>query len=205
MRRQLLVREELRDIAQVHLLGLVEQLLLILPTRAGSLFSCRSLSEDIRVSVPTIIHWMEILERLFVVFKITPYSRQITRSLRKQPKYYFYDWSQVEDEGIRFENLVALHLKKAVQLWTNLGQATLTLHFIRDRNGREADFLVANEGKPWFLVEAKLAETQISESLRFFSRRLGVPAIQLVLREGVLKKEGALSVISAGSWLPNLP
>lgn len=204
-RRHLLVREELRELTQIHLLGLVEQLLLALPNRIGSLFSFRALSEDIRVSPQTIKQWMEVFQRLFVVFRVPPFSERIIRSLQKQPKYYFYDWSQVPDEGNRFENFVAGHLWKAIQVWTDVGEATLDLHYIRDRDGREVDFLVTRERQPWFLVEAKLSETQPSENVRYFARRLNVPAMQLVRKEGVFKKEGSIIVISADQWLGHLP
>lgn len=204
-RRQLLVREELRDLTQVELLGLIEQLMLLLPNRIGSLFSFRSLAEDIRVSPPTIKNWMDIFERLFIVFKVPPYSKQIIRSIQKQPKYYFYDWSQIVEEGNRFENFIASHLWKAVQIWTDLGEANLALYTIRDRDRREVDFLITKDQKPWFLVEAKLSETQISENLRYFSKRLDVPGIQIVLKENVYKREGPLTLVSANQWLAHLP
>ncbi len=204
-RRHLLIREELREITHIQLLGLVEQLLLLLPPRIGSQFSYHSLAEDIRVSVPTIQQWLNVFERLFIVFKVTPYSKKIIRSIQKQPKFYFYDWSQIMDEGSRFENFIASHLWKAVQTWTNLGEANLGLHYVRDRDSREVDFLVTREAEPWFLVEAKLSETQISENLRYFSRRLGVPGVQVILKENVHKREGNISVISANRWLSNFP
>ncbi len=205
MRRQLLIREDLRDMTQIQLLALVEQLMLILPERIGSLFSFHSLSEDLRVSVPTVQNWMEALKRLFIIFDLTPYSHKISRSLKKQPKYYFYDWSQISDEGSRFENLVASHLWKAVQQWTDLGYASLGLHFVRDRDQREVDFLVTRNRKPWFLVEAKLAETQFSPSLKFYSQKLNVPGLQIVLKEGHYRREDPLLLVSANRWLGFLP
>ncbi|MBI1870995.1 MAG: ATP-binding protein [Chlamydiae bacterium] len=204
-RRHLLIQEELRELTQVELIGLIEQLMLLLPNRIGSLFSYRSLSEDIRVSVPTIQNWMEIFQRLFILFRMAPYSRKVTRSIQKQPKYYFYDWSQISEEGARFENFVASHLWKAVQVWTDVGEANLNLCFVRDRDGREVDFLITREGKPWFLVEAKLAESQISQNLRFFSNHLGVPGIQIVLKEGLYRRENNILLVSANRWLAHFP
>ncbi len=204
-RRRLLIREEMRDLSQVELLGLVEQLMLLLPERIGSLFSFRSLAEIVQVSPPTIQNWMAIFERLFIVFRVPPYTKKIARAIQKQPKFYLYDWSQCPDEGARFENLIASHLWKAVQLWTDLGEGEFGLHFVRDRDHREADFLVTRDRKPWFLVEAKLAETQLSEALVSFSRRLGIPGIQLVAKEGLYRRQGDLAVISASAWLGRLP
>jgi predicted AAA+ superfamily ATPase len=204
-RRQLLIREELRDLTQVQLLGLAEQLMLILPARIGSLFSFQSLSEDILVSPPTIQNWMQLFERLFFVFKVMPYSKKIIRSIKKQPKYFLYDWSEISDEGVRFENLIASHLWKAAQIWTDRGLANLELRFVRDRDRREVDFLMVKNNKPWFLVECKLSETSFSENLRYFSQRLDVPGIQLVLKENIFKQEGKLLLVSAENWLTLLP
>lgn len=204
-RRQLLIREELRDISRVDMLGLLEQLMILLPKRIGSLFSFRSLAEDIRVSPPTIQNWMDLFERLFFVYKLTPYAGRVARSLKKQPKYYFYDWSQVEDEGSRFENFIASHLWKAVQTWTDLGEANLSLHFARDRDGRETDFVIARDGRPWFLVEAKLAETKVDDGLRYYCGRLQAPGVQVVLKPDVFRRDGAVTVISADRWLGRFP
>jgi len=205
LRNQLLIQEELRNLTHIALIGLVEQLMLLLPERIGSLFSYHSLAEDIRVSVPTIQNWMDVFQRLFIAFKITPYFQSIARSIRKQPKYYLYDWSQLPDEGARFENLVASHLWKAVQIWNDLGAGNFNLHYVRDRNAREVDFLLTRDHHPWLLVESKLSETQPSESLRYFSRRLNVPGIQLLLRDNIHKKEGTLLILSARRWLAYLP
>ena len=150
-RQQLLVKEDMRELTQIKLITLVEQLMLMLPDRIGSLFSFRSLSEDLKVSTPTIQNWMDVFQKLFIVFRISPYSKQIIRSLRKQPKYYLYDWSQVIDRGHKFENFVASHLWKACQIWTDLGEGNVDLHFVRDRIGREVDFLVTRDRQPWFL------------------------------------------------------
>ncbi len=205
MRRNLIIREDLRELTHIQLIGLVEQLMLLLPSKIGSLFSYRSLAEDIQVGVPTIQNWIQVFEKLYLLFKISPYSKRITRAIQRQPKYYFYDWSQVEDESSKFENFIASHLWKAVQVWTDLGEANLSLHFLRDREKREVDFLITKNEKPWFMVEAKLAETSPSENLLHFSRLLNIPGIQVILKEGICKRHGNISVISADQWLLHFP
>jgi uncharacterized protein len=204
-RRNLLIREDLREMSHIGLLGLVEQLMLLLPHRIGALFSFNALSEDIHVSPLTIKNWMDIFQRLFIVFQMTPYSKRIIRSLHKQPKFFFTDWSQVIDDGSRFENLVAGHLWKAVQTWTDLGMANLALHYIRDRDRREVDFLVTRDQNPWFLVEAKVSETRPSDNLEYFSRRLMIPGIQIILKENVCNRLGTILIVSANQWLGHLP
>jgi len=147
---------------------------------------------------------MEI-KKLFIVYMISPYTKKITRAIQKQPKYYLYDWSQITDEGHKFENIVASHLWKACQLWTGLGEGNIDLHFIRDRIGREVDFLVVKDRKPWFLVETKLAETHVDKNLKYFCNRLNVPGLQVVKRKNFVKQHGVVTVVSADRWLANLP
>jgi len=55
------------------------------------------------------------------------------------------------------------------------------LHYLRDKEGREVDFLVTIGEQPVLMVEVKWAEGSLSRSLPVFSRYLpGVPGVQLV-------------------------
>src|SRR3989338_1014966 len=204
-RRELLVREEIRDLTNISLLTLVEHLLLLLPSRIGSLLSINSLKEDLQVAYNTVRQWLEVLERLYIIFTLKPYTTNISRSIHKEKKVYLWDWSQVTDEGARFENMVASHLFKAVSLWRDLGYGDFDLSFLRDRERREVDFCLTKDRRPWLLVEAKLAEVRPEDSLISFSERLQVPAVQLVQRPGVDKRVGNIRIASAASWLSTLP
>ncbi len=204
-RMHLLIKEDLRDLTQIHLVALVEQLAMLLPGRVGSLFSAKSLAEDLSVGLPTIQQWMGVLEQLYIVFKILPFSKKINRAIVKQPKYYLYDWSQIQDPSARFENLVALHLFKACQVWSDLGLADMRLYFIRDRDRHEVDFLILRDNKPWFLVEVKLSETAWYPALEMYANRLVIPAIQLLATQTPSKQMGQKLLVSADCWLGLLP
>lgn len=204
-RSELLIRQDIRDLTQINLLTLVEHLLLLLPQRVGSLLSINSLKEDVQVAFNTVKSWLATFEHLYITFELHAYSTKIQRSIRKEKKLYLWDWSQVQDPSRRFENLVASHLLKAVQLWRDLGYGDFDLYFLRDRDRREVDFLVTRNRRPWLLVEAKLSESQPWEPLFYFQNRLGVPAVQLIQLENVNKKEGPIRVVSADRWLPMLP
>jgi hypothetical protein len=58
------------------------------------------------------------------------------------------------------------------------------LCYLRDRSGREVDFLVVVDRKPWFAVEAKLTATTIDPSLVYFRDRLRIPWVYQVVLEG---------------------
>ncbi|QQR80202.1 MAG: hypothetical protein IPJ69_12905 [Deltaproteobacteria bacterium] len=88
----------------------------LLPERVGKPLSLNNLREDIEVHFATVKHWMKLLERVFYGFILTPYSKKSTRMLKKEPKWYLWDWSEIDDPGARFENLVAVHLNKYVSI-----------------------------------------------------------------------------------------
>jgi hypothetical protein len=58
---------------------------------------------------------MDILEAFYYQFRIYPYQGRKVRSIRKEPKLYLVDWSEVPEPAARFENLLACHLLKYVQ------------------------------------------------------------------------------------------
>jgi uncharacterized protein len=129
--------------------------------------------------------------------------------LQKQAKLYLWDWADVEDEGARFENLVALHLLKAVRTWTQVGEASLDLSYARDKQKREVDFVIVEKNRPRVLVECKLSDTTLSPHLLAFQDALDVPhAVQLVQQSGVARHTtiGKRSqwVVSADRWLAGL-
>ena len=174
LRTEQLLREDLRDLTRIQELGQIEMLAMNLSNHVGQLTSNSRLARDIRVSVDTIRRWIATLESLYYCFSIRPWYKNVTRGLRKEPKYYLWDWSQVDDPGARAENLVASALLKAVHWWTQSGHDDFGLHFVRDKEKREVDFLVTRDQQPWFLVEVKTSgKARLSESLALFQSQTG--------------------------------
>ncbi len=128
-------------------------------------------------------HWMEIFERLYHIFRLRPFSSARVRSLQRMPKAYLWDWGVVPSEGARFENLVASHLHKFCHALEDREGHPIGLHYLRDRTGREVDFLVTVGRKPWFAVEAKLTETAVDPALGYFRERLEIPWAYQVVRD----------------------
>ena len=183
LRGQQLIREDIREMTKVQELDQLEMLALLLSEQAGRLVSYASLAKKIRVSVDTVRRWVLVLEALYYCFTVRPWSKNITRSILKEPKYFLWDWSQCRDEGSRCENFVASHLFKAAHFWTDTGLGDYSLHYVRDKEKREVDFLVTRNREPWMLVEVKKSSgAPLSRSLRHFSKALKVPhAFQAVV------------------------
>ncbi|MBI5192753.1 MAG: DUF4143 domain-containing protein [Nitrospirae bacterium] len=120
-------------------------------------------------------------------------------------KLYLWDWSDVEDEAARFENLIASHLLKFVHFINDYEGFKAELNFLRDVDKREVDFLVVIGGKPWFAVEVKLNDTTPSPHLTYFKERMAIPYLyQVVKRDSVDRLEKGIRIISAGKFLSSL-
>jgi predicted AAA+ superfamily ATPase len=186
----------------------METLYELLAPRVGSLLSAASLASQLKTSHNTIASWLNVFERFRLVFRVRPYSRNISRSITREPKLYFFDACRVPDEGGRFENMVALELKRAATLWTDFGLGEFDLRFVRNKEKQEVDFLVTRDGAPHFLVETKLGDVSAGSILRKFQSDLGVPAIQLVNRPGISRviRNGShrILVVTAANWLAEL-
>jgi len=161
------------------------------------------------VAFNTVRHWLDALERLYLVFTIAPWTRSVARATQKARKLYLVDYGLVENRAARFENMVALELLRAVTLWNDLGLGPFSLHFVRNKEKEEADFLITEKRRPRLLVETKAAETRIDPALRKFQDQLGVPAVHLLDSGTTYRKisNGAHSIVIAPApmWLTRLP
>ncbi|HBR17157.1 MAG TPA: ATPase [Deltaproteobacteria bacterium] len=201
-----ILREDLLDVASVRNLRSIETLVELLRNSVGSTISYESLSRDLQVSPHTVKQWIGMLESLYILFVVTPFHRNISRSLIKQPKVYFYDTGFVrEDEGARFENAVACALLKRLHFLEDAAGERCALHYVRDKEKREVDFLTVRDGSPEWLVETKVSDIEISSLKHFygyFSKKL-----KPVLLIKDLKRElflDGVHVKRAGDWLQNL-
>lgn len=200
-----LFREDIRDLEPIRDLGAMKVLADLLPARAATPLSVNSLREGLEVSHGALTHWLAVLESFHYHFRIHPHARGLARSLKKEAKLYLWDWSEVPAEGARFENLVASHLLKLAHFLHDHGGHKAELRYLRDRAGREVDFLMLVDERPWFAVEAKLSDTEPASNLRYFGERLRIPRLyQVVRKPGVNLRSGQVRIVSADRFLAGL-
>lgn len=169
--RQRLVREEVAGLERISDLGNLELLVLRLPELVGSPLSVNALREDLQVSHKAVTNWLDVLERLYAVFRLAPFGAPRIRAVKKERKHYHFDWSVVPADGARFENLVAAHLLKWVHFRQDALGSDLDLRYFRDTDGREVDFVVAEGKRPRLLVECKWTDAEVDRSLRYLKVR----------------------------------
>ena len=178
--RERLVREEVTGLEAISDLSKLELLANALPQRVGSPLSLNALREDLQVSHPTVARWLEVLERLYAIYRVAPFGAARLRAVSKAQKHYHFDWTVVADPAARFENLVASHLLKWAHYQADTQGRPVELRYFRDIDGREVDFVLTEEAKPIALVECKWGDAEVSSALRYLRQRLPkVPAWQV--------------------------
>jgi predicted AAA+ superfamily ATPase len=184
------IREDLRDLTHVRELENIAVAMKLLPERIGSPLSINSLAEDLHVNHGTMAGYLRLMELGYIIFRIRPYAKKLARSLTKETKAYFYDWTRAANAAACFENWVAVELRALADLWTDGGFGTFELCYVRTRDGKETDFLMLRDDKPWVLFEAKSARSDIEfhhlKNRDFFGA--GVPFVQLVRQDRVAEK-----------------
>lgn len=176
-----LVRVDILDFEKVHDFRAIQLTLDLLRRRVGSPVSYTSLARDVQCAPNTIKRYIEVLEALFIIFRVTPFHKNIARSLLKEPKVYFYDSGMVKgDEGVCFENTVAVCLLKHLNAVEDYEGRVAVLKYLRTKEKKEVDFVMVTDGTPLTMIEVKLSETAISPALKYFHKKYEFPAIQLV-------------------------
>ena len=89
--RNLIVREEVADLERIQDLGNLELLAIRLPELVGSLLSLNALREDLQVSHKSVRTWVRALERLYALFRISPFGSPQIRAIKKAQKHYHFD------------------------------------------------------------------------------------------------------------------
>lgn len=203
----IILKQDLVDLENMRNITSIETLIQLLKKKIGSPISYRALAEDLQCSDKTIKRWLTLLETLYIVFKVPPFHRNISRSLLKSPKYYFYDTGQVPDEaGMKLENLVACSLLKEIHFRADCLGEKWDLYYLRNKDGREIDFFLTRQDKPALMIEVKWSDEERSPNFSFFEKYLaGVKKIQLVKE---LKREktypDGTEIRTARNWLSEI-
>ena len=182
-----ILREDVRDLESIRSLQILSLFVDALRERVGGMVTLSNIAEDLQISPKTAKNWLLLIEKMYLGFAIYPYTRNLPRAIQKPPKVFFYDNADViGDEGARLENLVATTLLKRLQFLEDYHGFRCSLHYIRDKDKREVDFITCVNDKIEDLIEVKWSNTDISSSLKYYSEKLKPKrTVQIV---GTLKK-----------------
>ena len=203
----LITSEDIRDLSRIGNIQKLQTLVFLLPERVGSPLSLNILKGILGCAHASVQNWLEALKKVYLIFDIAPHATRLKRSVRKEHKYYFWDWGLLEDSGKRFENFVAVQLQRAVSAWTEWGKGNYQLMYVRTKDGREVDFVITQRGEPYLLIECKRKDKNLSPNLKYFKARIRTPlAFQVIETPGYLKQvEGGTFIAGLDRFLQILP
>lgn len=201
-----LIRNDILSFDNIENYHNIKDLFEILRNKVASPISFASIARDLAISPSTVKKYISILEALYVVFQIKPYSKKISRSILKQPKIYFYDTALVRgDEGIKLENLLALSLLKSIKAENNYLGKDKSLHYLRTKNQQEVDFLISDKNNQVEnIIELKSSDANLSRSLQYFSKKYDFPGLQLVRNLKQEKQVDGIKVLRLEDYLKTL-
>ncbi len=181
--RTRIIREELVSVEQFQDLGTIELLAMRLPNLIGSVFSINAIREDLQVAHKTVDKWLTALDSLYYTYRLLPFGAPTIKAVKKEKKLYLWDWSVIEDMGIKFENWIASELLYMTHHKEDTLGEEWELRYFRDSEKREVDFVLIKDQKPYAFVECKLSETNTSPHLRYLKHKFKeVPTFQIYLQ-----------------------
>jgi len=141
------LERDLADLAKLSDLMPFKKFQQIAALRSANLISFTDLSKDSGIGIETARRYLEYLRISYQAFLIQPYHKNLTSSLVKTPKLYWFDNGLLRhlsglgfeiDNGQLFENYIASELMKFIR--TN--RLDVKLFFYRTRSGMEIDFIL---------------------------------------------------------------
>jgi len=201
-----LVRTDIFDFEKINDFKAIKLVFELLRHKVAMPVSYASIAEDVGISQTTVKKYINILESLYIVFRVTPYSKKIARSILKEPKIYFYDNGLVIGaEGIKFENFIANSLYKSILGRNDYLGKSEKLHYLRTKDNREVDFALANSDNQLSeILEVKLSDNDLSKNLKYFSEKYNLPATQIVKNLKREKQLGKVKILKAENYLREL-
>jgi len=167
---QTYLERDVRAITAVRDLATFRQFLSLLAARHGQMLNRTDLAAPLGVSVPTIGHWLDVLETTAQVLIVPPYFENLGKRLVKSPKVYLADsglachllgidtaaeLAKSPFAGSIFEGFVAAEIAKSQ---VNAG-GRREIYYFRDQQGLEIDFVIPRRRGSVALVECKSTRT----------------------------------------------
>ncbi len=135
---------------------ILRKLLKAIALQIGNLVSYQELALLLGVSKETVIRYLDLLEKSFIIFRLGSFSGNLRNELRKRHKYYFYDtgirnavinnfaaMNERTDAGAIWENFCVSEIIKA-----DRNQQTYSnFYFWRTYDGAEVDLVKEIDGK----------------------------------------------------------
>jgi uncharacterized protein len=150
--------KDLQELFRLERRAAFQKMVELLFRQSGGLFDAASFASPCGISRPTVHTYLDILEETLVVHVLRPFHSGQSREITLAPKVYGFDtgfvchargWSQLRDDdfGPLWEHLVLNELVAH--------PGPRAIHYWRDKDRREIDFVLARNPKAPTAIEAK--------------------------------------------------
>ena len=168
------INEDISSLERVSDLALLELLFDQLPKCVGSPLSINSLREDLNVSHEATKRWIDIFDKMYLSYRISPFGSAKIKAVKKEQKLYLWDWVYATSDSAQLENLVANHLLRFVHWCEDLHGVMCELRYFKNTDNKEVDFVILKKNKPWFCVEVKTQNQPVQNQMKYFMKRSSV-------------------------------
>lgn len=170
------IERDVRDIGELRNLDKFIRMYNMLKSRSGNMLNKSDIARDAGIDAKTLDNYLGLLELVYQVYMLRPYSRNINKRFAKTGKLFFTDSgilshllgiSTDEDfmaspyKGNIFETFIFSEILKAVRYSEKLSN----IFFYRTFDRTEIDFIV-ERGKNIVAIEVKFSRTVTKEDFR---------------------------------------
>ena len=153
------IERDVRNLTQVGDTLIFLKFMTALASRIGQLLNLNSIATEVGITIPTAQRWLSILVASNIVYILEPYYNNIMKRAVKTPKLYFLDtglaayltkWKDKDVleagtmAGNFFENFIIVEIIKS---YYNSGELRPPLYFYRDKEQKEIDLIIEQNGK----------------------------------------------------------
>ncbi len=132
------------------------KLLKLLAFQIGSQVSAHELGRQLGIDVKTTLYYLDLLQKSFVIFPLSGFSRNLRNEVSKMSKYFFYDlgvrnalianfnkFDERNDQGQLFENFMLIERLKRNEYLKHSANS----YFWRTYSQKEIDLIEERDGK----------------------------------------------------------
>ena len=153
------LERDVRNILNVRNLDMFSNFMVVLASRTGQILNYSSVANEVGVDVETIKSWVKVLETSGIVFLLKPFSNNAIKRTIKSPMLYFLDTGLVSyllnwltkdtlEKGALSGAILETHvMSEIVKSFKQNGVLDLPLYFYRDKDKKEIDLVIKENGK----------------------------------------------------------
>jgi hypothetical protein len=165
------IQRDVREYLNIHDTAVFHKFMQIAAARTGQLINYADMARDVGVSEVTVKSWLQVLHASGIVYLLQPWFNNRAKRLVKTPKLYFMDtglctfltgWltPDVLERGAMSGALLETWVvSEIIKSYLHHGR-TPRVYFYRDKEKREIDLLIEENGKLYPIEVKKTASIQ---------------------------------------------